>query len=215
MNEKLRALKSYAYYILIGIISFISVAFLPMLNSEVNIEYELPKTVASWSLWLGTRISISLLNVLIFHCFVKQGDTNTKNNPNRIKAEELLMIVKEEQIKLAQSPKHFLSHEYLKKIPTILLSTLLSLLAFGQAIFQFDVVTFTTYLFTCITSLVFGIIEMFKVEEYYEKEYLLYAQRKKKEQEELQKEELTAKDNKKNEVFTPKVIDFQYLGKER
>lgn len=218
MNESFKKFKDNAYYCLIGIISFISVVFLPMLNSEIDVEYKLPESSAAWCLWIGTRVAISLLNVLIFHCFVRQGDTNTKNNANRLQAEQILMIFKEEKIMLAQSPKKFFATEYSKKIPTILLSTALSLFAFGQAIMSFDLVTFTTYLFTCVTSLIFGVLEMFKVEDYYEKEYLLYAKRKQaeleKEREEKAKEELKAENCKKIAKSAVNITDFRYLGKE-
>lgn len=216
MNEKLRQVKENAYYFLIGIISFISVAFLPMLNSEVDAGFNFPETTAAWFLWAGSRAAISLLNILIFHCFVKQGDMNTRNNQNRLEAERILMIFREEQIKLAASPKQFFAKEYSKKIPTILLSTALSLFSFGSALLSFDLTTFTTYLFTCVVALVFGVIEMFKVEEYFEKEYLLYAKRKQSELDEQKKEEALKTENcKKIAKAAVNITDFKYLGKEK
>ena len=184
----MRTIRIYAYYILIGIISFLSVAFLPMLNSSFDVDYKLPKTTAAWFIWAGTRTAVSTLNIMIFHCFVKQGDINTKNNENRKKAEKLLQITKEEQDFKPKSPKEFFSQEYEKKIPTILLTTILSLFAFGPAILTFDLVTFFSYLFTVVISLVFGVIELFKVEDYYTIELLKYAEYL-KEQDDLKEKE--------------------------
>lgn len=216
--NKFGKLKEYAYYIIIGVISFISVAFLPMLNSEINVAYKLPQTRAAWFLWAGTRIAVSVLNVMIFHCFVKQGDLNTRNSESRQQAEEILKIDKKEKIRLAKSPKKFFSEEYIKKIPTILLTTALSLLSFAPAVMSFDMVTFTTYLFTCIIAVIFGIIEMFKIEDYYNKEYLLYAKRR---QIEIAEEEKKEKENESQRAEIAKELQksvlkfdgFKFLGK--
>lgn len=169
------AIKNYLYYMLIGLISFIAVAFLPLLNSEVDIGFDFPKTPAAMLLWATSRIAVSLLNVLIFHCFVKQGDINTKDDENRIEAEKMLSIVEKAEQLRPRSPKEFFVKEYGKKVPTLLLSTALSLIAFGPAILTFDLVTFLSYLFTVCTSVIFGVIEKFKVEDYYRIELLKYA----------------------------------------
>ena len=107
----MKRFEQYAYYLLIGIISFVSLAFLPMLTSSFDVGYELPKTKAAWLLWAGSRAAVSILNILIFHCFVKQGDVNTKNDPNRLEAEKILSIVTEEEEYKPKSPKKFLFGE--------------------------------------------------------------------------------------------------------
>ncbi len=39
--------KQYLYYIIIGIISFITLVFLPMIGSDAELGFNLPKTAAS------------------------------------------------------------------------------------------------------------------------------------------------------------------------
>lgn len=159
-------IKQGIYYVLIAIMSFIALAFLPMLGSAIDVGWGFPQSTAAWMLWVGTRLAVSLLNVLIFHCFVKQGDLNTRKNQARLDAEKKLNCLKDKE-HAPMSPSHFFRKEYGKKIPMLFLSTVLSLIAFGPAILAFDIITFTTYLTTVVMAVVFGILEMKKVEDYY------------------------------------------------
>ena len=212
----MKRFEQYAYYLLIGIISFVSLAFLPMLTSSFDVGYELPKTKAAWLLWAGSRAAVSILNILIFHCFVKQGNVNTKNDPNRLEAEKILSIVTEEEEYKPKSPKEFLFGEYSKKVPSILFSTALSLVAFGEAILKFDPVTFLSYLFTVIMAIVWGILEMFKVEEYYKVEMLKYAKNHalelEKEKVEKEYDEIKKTQQNANKCATIDFNDIKYIG---
>lgn len=212
----MKKFEQYAYYLLIGVISFVSLAFLPMLTSSFDVGYELPKTKAAWLLWAGSRAAVSILNILIFHCFVKQGDVNTKNDSNRIEAEKILLIVTEEEEYKPKSPKKFLFSEYSKKVPSILFSTALSLVAFGEAILKFDPVTFLSYLFTVIMAIVFGVLEMFKVEEYYKAEMLKYAKNHalelEKEKVEKEYDEIKKTQQSANKCVTIDFNDIKYIG---
>ena len=210
----MKRFEQYAYYLLIGIISFVSLAFLPMLTSSFDVGYELPKTAAAWGLWAGSRAAVSILNILIFHCFVKQGNVNTKNEPNRIEAEKILSIVTEEEEYKPKSPQKFLFGEYLKKVPSILFST--TLVAFGDAILKFDPITFLSYLFTVIMAIVFGILEMFKVEEYYKVEMLKYAKNHalelEKEKVEKEYDDIKKTQHSANKCTTIDFNDIKYIG---
>lgn len=167
--------KQYIYYILIGILSFLSLAFLPLIGgSSGSMGWGFPETTAAWTIWIASRLSCSCLNVLIFHCFVRQGDFNTKNNENRKKAEEMLGRNKKKEHK-PLSPRQFFGREYGRKIPSVFLFSLLSLIAFGPILLVFNVAAFLSYLFTVLMSLVFGILEMKKVEAYYTEDLLKYA----------------------------------------
>ena len=212
----MKRFEQYAYYLLIGIISFVSLAFLPMLTSSFDVGYELPKTKAAWLLWAGSRAAVSILNILIFHCFVKQGNVNTKNDPNRLEAEKILSIVTEEEEYKPKSPKKFFSGEYLKKLPFILFSTALSLVAFGEAILRFDPVTFLSYLFTVIMAIVCGVLEMFKVEEYYKVEMLKYAKNHaleiEKEKVEKEYDEIKKTQQNVNKCTMIDFNDIKYIG---
>lgn len=168
-------LKIYTYYILIAGISIISLTVIPLLQSSINASFQFPRTAAAWILWIGSRLCVTILNLLIFHCFICQADLNTQENESRKQAEELLALVKQQKEGPPLSKREFLEGEYRHKVPTLTLSTICSLVAFGPAVLMFDVTTFLTYLFTVIMAVVFGVIEMFKVETYYTVEYLRYA----------------------------------------
>ena len=69
------------YYILVFVVSVISLLFLPFLGSSVGLELSLPQTSADWIVYIASRIIVSTINVLIFHCFMMQGKLNVKDDP--------------------------------------------------------------------------------------------------------------------------------------
>ena len=73
--------KQYLYYILIGIISFISLVFLPMFGSEVGMAFTFPTTGAGWIVFIITQLLMAIVNVLIFHSFICQAKINIKDDP--------------------------------------------------------------------------------------------------------------------------------------
>lgn len=169
-------IKHYIYYVLIGILSFLSLAFLPLIGgSSTVVGWDFPTSTAGWSVWVASRIAVSVLNILIFHCFIRQGDLNTKDNPDRLKAEEILNKHDKQRTKIPLSPEKFFAREYGKKIPTVFLMSVVSLIAFGPMLLVFDFAVFLSYLFTVIMAIVFGILEMKKVEGYFTFDLLKYA----------------------------------------
>lgn len=176
--DKFAKLRQNVYYILIGILSFLVLAFLPMLGSDIDAGWNFPQTTSGWVLWVMTKLAVCTINMLIFHCFIKQGDVNTKKDAERIKAEQMLAILenKKDRPIVPLSPKQFFGREYGKKLPTLIATSVLSLIAFGPALFMFDAVVFCSYLFTVIMAIVFGVLEMKKVEEYYCIDLLKYAE---------------------------------------
>ena len=171
----LETAKKYLYYILIGIVSFLALAILPMIGSTADVGWGFPQTPAAWGVWALSRIAASVLNVLIYHCFIRQGDLNTQNNESRKKAEEMLnkMAKKEKQ---PISPGKFFAQQYISKVPMVALTTFLSLVAIGPAILTFDITIFVSYIVSVTISIVFGILEMKRVEEYYTHGLLAYAE---------------------------------------
>ena len=168
--------KHYIYYCLIGILSFLSLAFLPLIGgSSTVVGWNFPTSTAGWTVWVASRIAVSVLNILIFHCFVKHVDLNGKNNPDRLKAEEILNKHDKQRTKIPLSPEKFFAREYGKKIPTVFLMSVVSLIAFGPMLLVFDFAVFLSYLFTVIMAIVFGILEMKKVESYFTFDLLKYA----------------------------------------
>ena len=168
--------RQYLYYILIGVISFLALAFLPMLGSSQDISWGLPQTSAAWAVWIMSRVAASVLNVLIYHCFIRQGELNTRQTEDRQKAEKMLNKLDKNKEKKPIGPAKFLARQYIRKVPMIAASTFLSLLAFGPALLVFDFVVLVAYLFGVIISIVFGILEMKHVEEYYTVGLLEYAE---------------------------------------
>lgn len=168
--------RQYLYYILIGIISFLTLAFLPMLGSSQDISWGLPQTSAAWAVWIVSKVAASVLNVLIYHCFIRQGELNTRQNEDRQKAEKMLNKLDKAKERKPISPEKFIARQYIRKVPIIAVSTFLSLLAFGPALLVFDFVVFIVYLFSVVISIVFGILEMKHVEMYYTVGLLEYAE---------------------------------------
>ena len=192
--------KQYLYYILIGTVSFLAIAFLPMIGSHQDISWGFPKSPAGWTLWAVSKIAASVLNVLIYHCFIKQGDLNTKHNENRIKAEKMLNKLSKKKQKSPISPSKFMAKQYIRKVPMIAISTFLSLLAFGPAVLNFDFITFIAGIFTVLISIIFGILEMKNVEEYYTVGLLEYAEWR-NENEESNKELM-------DKIYKPQQVDM-------
>lgn len=169
-------IRQYIYYTLIGVLSFLALAFLPLVgSSQVGLGWGFPDTTAGWIVWAASRVAVSVLNVLIFHCFVRQGDLNTQDNEDRKEAEKILNKINQKKSKTPISPTKFFAKEYGKKVPWIFIMSIVSLIAFGPILLVFDVAVFLAYLFTVIMSIIFGILEMKKVESYFTRGLLEYA----------------------------------------
>lgn len=185
-------IRQYLYYILIAAISFVSLTVFPMLDSSFALEARFPQNAYGWFVWGVTKGTLCVLNIFIFHCFLRQGDENTRNHENRKEAERLLKLSEEEKEYKPRSPKKYYQSEYSKKIPSLVITTTLSLIAFVPVFADFNVSTFVTYLFTVFMAVVLGILEMLKTEEYYKNEFLEYAkEQRRKEEEKIQMEPKT------------------------
>ena len=93
----------YLYYFIIGIVSFVALVFLPMLGSEVGLEWNVPNTTVGWVVWVAIRVAISVINILLFDCFRKQAKLNVRNNNHFIEANEIL-LKNSNKIKRPRSP---------------------------------------------------------------------------------------------------------------
>ena len=167
-------IKQSLYYIIIGVVSFIALVFLPMIGSTVGLGWNIPDTTVGWIVWVGSKIIVSTLNVLIFHCFMCQAKINVKDNENYKKAREILTDVNLKEIK-PRSPGKWKAEQYGKKGVTIFITSSLAVVALTQAVLTFDYISMLTYLFTIIMGLIFGILQMKTAEEYWTREYLEYA----------------------------------------
>ena len=173
-NEAREKAKQNMYYILIGIISFISVAFLPMVGSTVGLEWKLPDTPTGWVVWAISRLIIATINVLIFYSFMEQAKLNVAKDPHYIEATEILLKAKKAD-HTPRSPRKWQALQYGKRGTKIFISSALSVVALGQAILSFDWVSMLAFIFTIAMGIVFGILQMKKAEAYWTDEFYRYA----------------------------------------
>lgn len=202
-------IRQYMYYTLIGVLSFLALAFLPLIgSSHMGLCWDFPNTTAGWIVWAASRVAVSVLNVLIFHCFVRQGDLNTQDNEDRKEAEKILNRINQKKSKTPISPTKFFAKEYGKKVPLIFIMSIVSLIAFGPILLVFDVAVFLVYLFTVIMSIIFGILEMKKVERYFIRGLLEYA----KYIESLENTDLSSISIPISDICRTKRKDFTFKG---
>jgi len=88
-NTKPKIVDLYLYYILIGVLSFVALVFLPFFGSEVGMGFVFPTTPAGWVVYLTQQALMAIVNILIFHSFICQSYVNVKDNPNYIKARDI------------------------------------------------------------------------------------------------------------------------------
>lgn len=172
-------LQLYIYYWIIGLISLIALVFLPFLGSQAGLALNLPNTIASWIVYITTKIMVAIINCLIFHCFVQQAKLNVQDNEKYKEALKILDQIKIKELKY-RSPKEFLTSTYRNKGTTLFITTILSAFSLTQAILTFNAITFLTYVMTIVLGIVFGVLTMKQVEIYYTEEMYYYAIRKEK-----------------------------------
>ena len=175
-SKVLQKLRQNLYYCLIAISSFVALVFLPMLGTDVNAGWNLPKSTKEWIVFITIKTIVSFLNVFIFASFINQGKLNVADDPNYKRAQQLMLQSGSKEYE-PRSPRKFNAKEYGQKGVTVFLSTALSLVALTQAILTYDWVALLTYTITVVGSIVFGVFEMKKVEIYWTVEYLDYAEK--------------------------------------
>lgn len=182
---KSKTLDLYLYYILVGILSFVALVFLPFFGSELGMGFTFPTTAAGWVVYVVQQALMSLVNILIFHSFICQSYVNVKDDPNYKEAQNILNSFDTKEY-IPMTLQQFNRKEYGKKGVAIFIGTLLGGFALTQAILSYDYVRMLAYLFTIIFGIIFGIYEMKKYELYLTTEYLksaLYQQRQRIEEE--------------------------------
>lgn len=167
-------LKQYVYYIIIAIISVLAVVFLPMIGSDLSAGFQWPKTKMEWAIYIGTKISVAIINVMIFYAFVQQAKINVQDNENYKRAKDILGKYKPKEYH-PRSPKVFNGQQYGSKGIGVIISSILATFVFTEAILRFDWVVMLSYLFTVTLNIVFGIMTMLKNQTYWTTEYLDYA----------------------------------------
>ena len=167
-------LKLYTYYILIAILSLLSVIVFPILNSTADISDTFPKDPTGWVMYCLIRVLVVVMNMLIFTNFLQQSKLNVKDEENYKRANQILGRCKPKDYH-PRSPKQYLTTEYTVKGAFLVVGTVASLFVIGNAIINYDYMLLIATVFSVITSIVFGIMTMRKAEIYYVSEYLDYA----------------------------------------
>lgn len=125
------------YYIIIFLISMLTLVFLPMVGSQVGLGFNLPDTPAGWIVWGVTKAIVATINVLLYHCFMQQARLNVKDDTHYLEAQTMLQKVHPKEYH-PRSPSKFLAQSYGKKGTTIFLSSALATVALTQAILVYD-----------------------------------------------------------------------------
>lgn len=160
-------------YWIIGILSLILTVFLPMAGSTTDLGWSFPTTVAAWIVYVVLKLAATGLNMMIFHHFVLQAKVNVANNPSFLEAEALLRNFN--PTKNPQSPEEFFGQQYRRKGITLAITTLLSTVCITQAVLTFDYVSFIVHILAVVFAIIFGIQTMREDEEWWCKDYLIYA----------------------------------------
>lgn len=180
MQNVFNQYKQYHNYIIIGIVSFISVVFLPFVGSTAVGALVLPSTLGGWLVFLFSKLAVAVINMLLFYCFMEQAKTNVKDNPRYIEANEILQRHKLMNV-VYLAPDIWEAKQYKTKGVMVAITSILSAFALTQAILVFDWIAMLSYLFTVIMGLCFGVIQMNVSEEYWTNDYYYYAKQIEKE----------------------------------
>lgn len=188
MEERFKQLKQYIYYIMIFVISFLVLVFLPMIGTELNMGFKLPETPAAWAVFIVTKSITSLVNVMLFYCFQQQALLNVKNDERYIKANEILGKLDIRKEYKPRSPRQYNFRLYAGKGTSIFFSSILSTFALSQAILTYDWISLLTYALVIVFGCIFSWLSMLDTENYWLIEFPLYAQMVSQQKENLEKE---------------------------
>lgn len=205
-QNKLREITNdYGYYMFAVLVGIIGLVVFPFVGGWADLGFTFPQSNAGWIVWGITRGTVLILNILIFHAFVKQAKVNVKDNQNYLRAVELYRQqsgYKRKLLTLAQ----FNRQQYGTKLTTLTITSAATLFSFGQAILTFEWMTFLSYLITIVMALFFGWLTMRRYEQYYTSDYLEIAM--------IQEEQRQAQQNKLKNGNQDQVANEQETNEE-
>lgn len=176
MQEQSREwINQYLYYLIVAVVSVVMLVFMPAIGSVAGLEWILPTTTAGWVVYVISKLSSAGFNVMIFHCFNKQGKLNIIDHESYQKASKMLYTAKKARTKVPRSPESFKREIYGKKGITIFITTILGTIGLSQAVLTFNTSEFIVQLISLIMALVFGVFQMKSTEEYWTVEYMEFA----------------------------------------
>lgn len=191
LEQKFRELRQFVYYILIFVISFLVLVFLPMIGTDLTMDFKFPETPAAWVVFVVTKSITALVNVMLFYCFNQQALLNVRQDERYIKANEILGTLDIKKEYRPRSPREYNFKLYLGKGTSIFISSILSTFALSQAILTYDWISLLTYSLVITFGIIFGFISMYSGMDYWTVEFPLYAEMMQKEkQKEIQNDQL-------------------------
>lgn len=170
MDDLKQKLNLNFYYCLIFILSLLVMTIAPMFSpnveGDVGIAVLFPNTIIGWAIYIVTKLFVATVNLLLFHCFVKQARVNIKDNERYLEACKIYDMYHPKDYK-PRSPKQYFSQLYRKKGIMIFFCSILSSVVLTNAILAFDLTAFTTYCITIVMGLIMGTLKMKEVEQYW------------------------------------------------
>ena len=165
----------YLYYIVCGVIMFAVLVFVPMLGSPgVTLQMLFPTTAAGWITWSISKGATVAMNLMILHCLIQQGKLNVSNTANYIAARDLLTQAENKE-EVPQSPSQHYAGVYGKKMVSLSITTVLSLIGFGSSALVFSLPVFIAQLISVVIAVSFGVFQMKQEEDWWSNDYLRYA----------------------------------------
>lgn len=185
------------YYCLIFLLSLLVMTVAPMFtpsaNTDIGISAIFPHSIIGWAIYVCTKVFVAVVNLLLFHCFVKQAKLNIKDNEKYIAACKIYEMYHPKEYN-PRGPKQYFGQLYRKKGIMIFLTSMLSAVVLTNAILSFDVTAFITYSMTIAMGIIFGVLKMKEVETYWTGEFYdaaMLLQSKYKKQEDFSNEHST------------------------
>lgn len=169
-----KKVQDYLYYFMIAIVSLCAMLVIPCFGSTVGMEWNFPNSVVGWIVFITSKLTVAIVNILIFHGFIKQSRINIRDNPNYLEAMKILNDVGRKTY-TPRSLAEINKKEYGHKMITIFISSMFSAFSFSQAILTFDITSLISYTITVLFGIIFGLLEMKKYEDYYTHEFVDYA----------------------------------------
>ena len=173
-NNRKKRFKDLSGYFLVGIVSLLSVVVVPLLGTDFGTTIVIPNTWGGLAIWLCTRFTVVVVNLLIFDAFIKQAKINVKDDERYKSAVLKLNTIKEEAGIVPRSPEKFNKQQWRKKGTTLGISSILSSFLLTECIVNFDLTNFLTYLFTIGGAVAFGYLTMMNNEDYWTTEFPIY-----------------------------------------
>lgn len=166
---------SNIYPIVIFIASVLVLVFVPMIGSDADIGSMIPTEPSQAILYWVLKGMTVALNLTIFGAFRRQAKLSVKDNPNYIKANQILEKKKPKDYK-PLSPVQFGFKQWGSKGGTLAISTAITTVALTNIVLYYDWITAVSCAVSIAIAIIFGLMTLSSEEYYWTHDYLLYAE---------------------------------------